>query len=120
MPVEQKNFTATEIRAGLLVLVSFVIMVGPHAGALQPTPQPRPSHLPDVHQHRESQPADDDQPRHHHRHLPAVGVGGEGGAEEAEARVAEGAHRMEDAEIEAVGERQPRIVPHSEEQRRAE
>ena len=28
MPVEQKNFTATEIRAGLLVLVSFVIMVG--------------------------------------------------------------------------------------------
>jgi phospholipid/cholesterol/gamma-HCH transport system substrate-binding protein len=28
MPVEQQNFTATEIRAGLLVLVSFVIMVG--------------------------------------------------------------------------------------------
>ncbi len=28
MPVEQHNFTATEIRAGLLVLVSFVILVG--------------------------------------------------------------------------------------------
>jgi phospholipid/cholesterol/gamma-HCH transport system substrate-binding protein len=28
MPVEQKNFTATEIRAGLLVLVSLVILVG--------------------------------------------------------------------------------------------
>ena len=28
MPVEQRNFTATEIRAGLLVLVSFVILVG--------------------------------------------------------------------------------------------
>jgi len=28
MPVEQQNFTATEIRAGLLVLASFVILVG--------------------------------------------------------------------------------------------
>lgn len=28
MPVEQRDFTATEIRAGLLVLVSFVILVG--------------------------------------------------------------------------------------------